>query len=131
MSPISISNKLKTDYDNYFYTKEGELEWRELSSIDKVKNILDLCSPSPTINAATLQFFFSTRLFTAAMRSSIPFTGAIRPTYKNDGGIILDLVSTAGLDSCFSRCFFTFKEIANVNCQVLIKYSLIRYSKLF
>jgi SAM-dependent methyltransferase len=43
MSPIPISNKLKADYDNYFYTKEGELEWRELSSIDKVKNILYLC----------------------------------------------------------------------------------------
>jgi len=43
MSPVSISNKLKADYDDYFYTKEGELEWRELSSIDKVKNILDLC----------------------------------------------------------------------------------------
>jgi SAM-dependent methyltransferase len=47
MPPVSISEKLKADYDDYFYTDKGELEWRELSSIDKVKNILRLCNSVP------------------------------------------------------------------------------------
>jgi hypothetical protein len=38
-----VRNKVKTAYDDYFYTTEGELERRELSSIDKVKNILATC----------------------------------------------------------------------------------------
>lgn len=41
---LKIDNRLKDDYDDYFYSTEGELEWRRLSSIDKTKNIIALCS---------------------------------------------------------------------------------------
>ena len=44
MKDILLSNKLKTNYDNYY---DGESQWRWLGALDKVKNIVDLCSKYP------------------------------------------------------------------------------------
>ncbi len=44
MSDLTLSAKLKENYDSYY---EGESDWRALGAIDKVANILDLCSSVP------------------------------------------------------------------------------------
>lgn len=44
MEKFSISNNLKANYDNYY---DGESEWRWLSAIDKVNNILALSGKYP------------------------------------------------------------------------------------
>ena len=41
---LSVSNNLQTNYDNYY---DGESEWRWLSAIDKVNNIVTLSSKYP------------------------------------------------------------------------------------
>lgn len=44
MEDISVSNKLKANYDSYY---EGESEWRWLGAIEKVNNIVLLCNKYP------------------------------------------------------------------------------------
>jgi hypothetical protein len=44
MLSLSIDNNLKDDYDTYRCATEGDLEYRRLSTIDKAKNIVALCS---------------------------------------------------------------------------------------
>ena len=48
MSDVSVSNKWKFNYDNYY--EEGESEFRWLSAIGKVKNIVSLCNKYPHRN---------------------------------------------------------------------------------
>ena len=42
---LSVSDRLKDNYEHYY--EEGESEWRWLSSVAKVKNILALCDRYP------------------------------------------------------------------------------------
>lgn len=44
MNQCAVSAKLKENYDSYY---QAESEWRALGAIDKVKNIVDLCSSLP------------------------------------------------------------------------------------
>jgi ubiquinone/menaquinone biosynthesis C-methylase UbiE len=44
MSELAVSTRIREIYSS---TYEGESTWRTLGAIDKVKNILDLCSPIP------------------------------------------------------------------------------------
>jgi SAM-dependent methyltransferase len=45
MKYLSVSDKQKAIYDNYYTT--GESEWRCLGALDKVSNIVNLCSRHP------------------------------------------------------------------------------------
>jgi ubiquinone/menaquinone biosynthesis C-methylase UbiE len=45
MKVLSVSDKLKAFYDDYY--TEGESEWRWAGSLDKVNNIVTLCNPYP------------------------------------------------------------------------------------
>jgi len=47
MSDFVVSDKLKKNYENYY---DGESEWRRLSSIGKVNNIISLCRKYPHQN---------------------------------------------------------------------------------
>jgi SAM-dependent methyltransferase len=42
---VAVSAKLKDNYDGYY--EDGESTWRVLSAIDKVQNVVDLCSALP------------------------------------------------------------------------------------
>ena len=44
MDKFTVSEKLKSDYENYY---NGGSEWRRLSAAEKVANIIKLCSPYP------------------------------------------------------------------------------------
>ena len=44
MKDISVSDKLRANYDNYY---QGESEWRWLGALDKVSNIVTLCNSYP------------------------------------------------------------------------------------
>jgi SAM-dependent methyltransferase len=44
MSGLAVSAKLKENYASYY---EGESSWRALGAVDKVDNVLDLCSTVP------------------------------------------------------------------------------------
>ena len=45
MNGFAVSDRLKTNYDNYY--DDGESEWRRLGAIDKVNNIANLCENYP------------------------------------------------------------------------------------
>jgi len=43
-SDLAVSTRLKQNYDAYY---DGESDWRSLGAVDKVANIVDLCSAIP------------------------------------------------------------------------------------